>query len=95
MRYVRDDGLAEVRLSFQKLGILDDREHLLLVRYLLPEERLHPDDAEFEIIDGNDRIVLLREMGIPTYHNYDVILQKVGEEEITWEVRTNYMKMNF
>ena len=99
LRDVRLDGLAELRMMLEKFGIADLPRHPLLIRWLLPEERLNPgDEKEFEIVDGNNRLVLFLEMGHSVYNNYEVILNETKEQEsksddkepkmikLTWEV---------
>ena len=87
LRPICQDVIGSLEYLFNDVSVSDDPEHCLIVRFLLPEERLNSsNDQEFEIIDGNDRIVLLLKHGIKVWNHYIYITNKVEDQTITWEV---------
>ena len=79
----------ELTQSFDALGVLDDPEHCLTIWYLLSEEWLNLDDEkEFEIVDGNDRLIILSQHNHELYHHYFVISNVLPNgEKVTSEVK--------
>ena len=80
------DGLKEINFLMQKFGVQDDSGHPLLIRFLLPEERMNAEEEEFEIVDGNNRVIVLLQRGITVFQNFNVILNEVDGKRLTWEV---------
>jgi hypothetical protein len=69
MRTVRDNGMKSLETAFDTLGILED--DYLMIRFLQRAERINKEDPlEFEILDGNNRVVLMLHRKKTTYRKY-------------------------
>ena len=45
------------------------------------------DDKEFEIVDGNDRLIILLKQGQEIYNHYYVVPNDLNGEKVTSEVK--------
>ena len=65
------------------------------MRFLLPEERLNAeDDEEFEVLNGNHRVVMMQKRGIKIWAHYNLIPNEVNGCPVNWQVNY-YILLNY
>jgi hypothetical protein len=71
--------MKSLETAFDTLGILED--DYLMIRFLQRAERINKEDPlEFEILDGNNRVVLMLHRKKTTYRKYIVVQNEVTVE---------------
>jgi hypothetical protein len=84
-RLVCNDGIRTIEDSITGVGVLEDKP--FIIRMLLPDERVDKnDEAEFEAVDCNNRVVAMLKLGIKTFKNYLIVRPQVDEEQLTWQI---------
>ena len=83
-RTVRNDGIRTIEDSITGVGVLEDKP--FIIRMLLPDERVDKnDEAEFEAVDCNNRVVAMLKLGIKTFKNHLIVRPQVDEDQLTWQ----------